>query len=1004
MPIDREKVLQAAQRYAEKKRFDRAIAEYQRILAEDSNDVRILLRVGDLQVRMAAFEDAVGTYERVAAHYAAQGTHLKAVAVYKEVRQIIQKQVPHLAEKYSHIIPKLGQLYQQLGLTGDALATFDEYATRLQSAGREREAIDVFRKIVELNGNNPLTRLRLAEALVRQNQRDEALQEFGTAARILLEMGRRDDALKVFERVLYERQVPEFALRAAQLYLDRGQPDDAMLALAKLQICFQADPRNLETLGLLARAFVAINQGAKAAEVRKEIVRLARDQGRIDLARETLEQLLREAPADEAVHALARSIMAEERKSTRAPPAAPPPAPPAPAPPDEATIEVSEEFVDPARIRDIAPIAASDSDYQELIPEGEVEEAVPTQAPVRLEAPPSVHHVAIDETQPAVEEVAPVVSMDAKAQTRDVLASVAIYRQDGLLNKALEALRIALEINPASQELHTALRDVLLDTGDTQGAINEMICIAAMAIDALDGPAAARSLYDVLAIDPANQRAREMLAELGYDVPPPLADAAQVPVASYVEPGASHEPAPQVEVPSSFEGYGGNVSSEPLPSYDLEEINASYALSSVPGPVREKPAAGLLQTDDPFGVVEPSTMPIDEPFQQISALGEAPLPSFPLHDEQHAHAAGAYADYGAQDGYGHDYSAQAGYDDPNAYSAQAGYADAYGQAGGYPDGAGGYGQPQYGGYAADPNAPVDYGQQHDPYAAPQPYSPLSNTRGFQGGDSLEDALEEADFFVSRNLLEDAVSILQEQLTRFPNHPLLLERLREVNEAMAAAHGGEMQMPQGNHVLPPPQDDHAFDIASSLAVLDHDLLATPSAPMEPANAVDVEEVFAKFKEGVKAKISESDSATHYDLGVAYKEMGLLQDAISEFELAARDPKRECVCWSMIAMVQLERGDTNAAVESLIRGLHAEIKTPEQELTLYYELGNIYQLNDNPREALYYFEKIERRDPDFRDVSARLRALRGSSAVRTKPTAPSDDELDRVFDDLFGGDHR
>ena len=43
--------------------------------------------------------------------------------------------------------------------------------------------------------------------------------------------------------------------------------------------------------------------------------------------------------------------------------------------------------------------------------------------------------------------------------------------------------------------------------------------------------------------------------------------------------------------------------------------------------------------------------------------------------------------------------------------------------------------------------------------------------------------------------------------------------------------------------------------------------------------------ADFKEGVKAQVDDSDSATHYDLGFAYKQMGLLQDAISELELAA-----------------------------------------------------------------------------------------------------------------------
>ena len=65
-------------------------------------------------------------------------------------------------------------------------------------------------------------------------------------------------------------------------------------------------------------------------------------------------------------------------------------------------------------------------------------------------------------------------------------------------------------------------------------------------------------------------------------------------------------------------------------------------------------------------------------------------------------------------------------------------------------------------------------------------------------------------------------------------------------------------------------------------------------------VDVEEVFAKFKEGVAKQIGVDDAQSHYDLGVAYKEMGLIDDAIREFDTAARDPKRACVCHSMIGI--------------------------------------------------------------------------------------------------------
>jgi tetratricopeptide (TPR) repeat protein len=174
--------------------------EYQRIVQEDPNDARTLLKIGDLQARLSAYPEAIATYDRVGQYYAAQGFALKAIAVYKQIRELIKKHAPDLADRYGHIVPKLADIYTQLGLTSDALAAWDEVATRLQRAGRDRDAIEVFRKMVELDAGNPLPHLRLAEACCRVQSLDEAIESFWTAAELLLNLERSDDALKVVER------------------------------------------------------------------------------------------------------------------------------------------------------------------------------------------------------------------------------------------------------------------------------------------------------------------------------------------------------------------------------------------------------------------------------------------------------------------------------------------------------------------------------------------------------------------------------------------------------------------------------------------------------------------------------------------------------------------------------------------------------------------------------------------------------------------------------------
>src|SRR5439155_9706047 len=137
-----------------------------------------------------------------------------------------------------------------LGLVSDALAAYDEVATQLQRAGQEARAVEVFKKIVDLDNTNPLPHLRLAEAYSPTRNIDDAIRHFGTAAEILMQLDRHEDALKVLERLLRHRAEPTYARRAAEIYLGRGRAQDGMLALAKLQITLQPDSRSLETLAL----------------------------------------------------------------------------------------------------------------------------------------------------------------------------------------------------------------------------------------------------------------------------------------------------------------------------------------------------------------------------------------------------------------------------------------------------------------------------------------------------------------------------------------------------------------------------------------------------------------------------------------------------------------------------------------------------------------------------------------------------------------------------------
>lgn len=758
MAINRDKIRQSAQKFVQKKKYARAIAEYQKLVRDDPNDARTLLKIGDLQARMHGYEEAIATYDRVGEFYFSRGFALKAVAVYKQIRALVRQQVPHLSKKYIHITPKLAEIYTQLNLTSDALAAYDEMAAYLQSEGREVDAIEVYRQMVAVDPQNPLPHLRLAEACCRVHALDDAVNAFWHAGHLLLESGRRDDALKVIERILHFREDPEYARLAAQLYLDRNQPQDGLHALAKLQVCFQSDPKDLNTLGLLGRAFTSIGQEAKACEVYKEMARLARDGGDAEMYRGLVEHLEAVAPDDLEVRAL-----------------------------------VEEAAVWPgSRAMPTVQQEAKASEHLEELPlEEELEPLIDAE---QLDPPTDV--VVVEDLE-AAEELDAADSFDAQAHTQKALVDAASFRKLGLLPQALEALNIAAELDPQNPKIHSELADIGEDAADLQTAADARAALARL-------------------LEATSDRAEA-----------------------------------------------------PLPTYQLDsspsiEVAEAYV---------EGDEAAFSESDDPFDS----------------------LPSFPLEGSSET---------------------------------------------------------------AEPAAP------------PSNRAPAASS----GEGNIDDVLEEIEFFIARGMPGEAGALVDAALTAAPNHPLLLDYRRELQAgttpSSAEPHAAGME------AAPDSESADVFDIAASLEALD-ELDSGPAEGSTPAaEDVDVDAIFEKFKAGVKEQISESDSATHYDLGVAYKEMGLLSDAISEFQLAAHDPKRACMCWAMVGLIQMEQERYREAAAAYEEGLKSQHRTPDQTVTLLYDLAGALELTGDTLGARARLEELVKLDGAYRDATERLAALQAS----------------------------
>lgn len=878
MALDRNRVLETAQKHLAKGHYDKAIAEYRRLVEENPKDVRTWLKIGDLYTRKGARKEACETYERVARAYAEQGFYLKAVAVYKQILKLDPSRLD--------VQLALAEMYVHLQLVSDALNTFEQVAAAYARGGDIERALETLGKMADLDPDNIPVRIKYAEALSKAGKTEEAARAFEQSAEFLRQQGRMDDYIKVAERLLYHRPTDvALARELAELYLERN---DAKRALAKLQLCFKANPRDVPTLDLLARAFQILGQIPKTVSVYREIARLHQEANRGELRAQVLQKILALDPGDaEARQALAAYAPSQYRRPAAPPPAVPPSAvvdsragirAPRNEPPvedDEPELEVLEpDDTDPEMI---------EPDDAELVDQGVEELETPSAA---AEAAPEdgEEEILIVEGEPAP-SAAPSVPPEVarEAQIARLLTESEVFKRYGLKDKVVDQLHRVLELDPTRVEARERLKDAYLELGKTDEAVAQLYALAELF--EVDSPQIAHLYYQqILDIDPGSEPARTRVAG-GEPAPAPEASAER-----QLEPAEDDDDVLFVE--------------------EEDERTLDEAMRAGEIPMGTTPEARPAQMPPPPDVDAPP-----EPEGVEAAL--APM-------------------------------------SPEEFEA----------------------------------APLRASTPGEVEAA--------RVRASMPPGEVEEVLDEAEFFLTQGLVEEARSTLQEGLSSHPDHPLLLEKLQEIAELSS---GPAAAAPSARRAAPAESSDDTFLLAEKLA----EELGPEEASDTGSDVLDVETVFAQFKKGVEEQIGLEDTDTHFDLGIAYKEMGLLDDAIHEFNLAKGKPQRECIAYTMIGLCYVEKGEIPDAVAHFKKGLYAQAKTDREELGLYFELGQAYELLHDPKEALYYYQKVQKRDPEFRNVGAKIKQLTGPQAAKPQQGPQMEmDDVDRAFDDLMGED--
>ncbi len=134
-----------------------------------------------------------------------------------------------------------------------------------------------------------------------------------------------------------------------------------------------------------------------------------------------------------------------------------------------------------------------------------------------------------------------------------------------------------------------------------------------------------------------------------------------------------------------------------------------------------------------------------------------------------------------------------------------------------------------------------------------------------------------------------------------------------------------------------------------------------------------EALSDFKRGIEANLDANDFQAHYDLGIAFKEMGLVDEAIAQFQKALRSPDGRLRTSEQLGAAFFEKGQYAIAEAVLRRALEGVPGTDDDKIGLLYWLGRSLEAQHRGREALPLYERALAVDIRFLDLGERVKVL-------------------------------
>ena len=894
--------------------------------SEIDSDLALYNKLGDLYLKAGKISSAVETYEKAVNRYSDSGFPNNAIALCNKVLRNAPGRTP--------MYLKLAKLMLERGFTSEAKRNLLEYAERMQRAGRLEEAFNALKEFADLSPDNEEIRLLLAEQLKAAARTDEAREQL---SKLFAEVEAHGDRRAIRATLDKMRAIdPDYDVEAAPkpqverrkkasdlIFLDLGdepaEPPRPIFEPPPPEPEPQPEPEPEPALPL-----IDVTEPDVAPEPALEAT---------SLAEEAAEEPTPVEPLEIETTAIAESETADvERISTHF------------APPEDAVkavdgLSVEREFEAPAE-RDVPALEIEPTALEE-----------PAAAPPAEEPPAEPGALAEEPAAEAVEaRVEPEVAPEPEAEAVPVSEPASW----GIPEEPAEDLKAALEEGVEAVE---AVEE------PAEAAVEDVEAAATPEAE----PAAAAEVLEVgpaeIEAEPVAEEAIPEPVEAPREEPVPEGPAlvAEAEAVEEAEPEtasveeAEEEPVEELvvelEQPVSFEpveaGEGADLGIEVDGSiWDDTEVGA-LEVPEIDVSGLEDELTGLETIGEEAPAAVPSLELVEEEVPQppadVDEL-ESRVAADPENADLHRALAEALIEQGERD---------RGLEELEITLRLHEEEESWGAADGVVREI----------LRLEPNS-VRHHQKRVELA-------------FHQGDKSDLAeayLGLADALLREGATDRARAVYQRVLEHDPLNEraqlglATLEPEPEPEEAATLESAPQLS----------PLDGEFVDLGA--LILDDEDLRERDTRMrieeeEPTGDEqrDFEEMLSEFKRGIEANLADEDWQAHYDLGVAFKEMGLIDEAITEFQKALRSPEGRLRTAEALGGCFYERGQYAVAATVLRRAVEADTAGDEEKIGLLYWLGRCEEQLGRHADALAHYQRVFSVDIGFQDVSQRVTDL-------------------------------